>query len=135
MKNIEKYKETKDALEAWRQSVEGGVYLSFDEWAQREYEAPRTPPLLEAAEAVVDEWYTTDVSGGNIMDLENAIAGEKAKPVRNCDRFATAAEAEEAYQCFRKMCDKVSCSECRFCGCGIPCVLAWLYEEAGKDVK
>lgn len=49
MNNIEKYKETKDALEAWRQSVEGGVYLSFDEWAQREYEATRAPTLLEAA--------------------------------------------------------------------------------------
>lgn len=38
MKNIEKFPRTNDALEAWRQSVEGGVYLSFDEWAQREYE-------------------------------------------------------------------------------------------------
>ena len=41
MKNIEKFPRTNDALEAWRQSVRGGVYLSFDEWAQREYEAPR----------------------------------------------------------------------------------------------
>lgn len=49
MKNIEKFPRTNDALEAWRQSVEGGVYLLFDEWAQREYEAPRAPTLLEAA--------------------------------------------------------------------------------------
>lgn len=55
MNNIEKYKETKDALEAWRQSVEGGVYLSFDEWAQREYEATRAPTLLEA-EARFERW-------------------------------------------------------------------------------
>lgn len=48
MKNIEKYKETKDALEAWRQSVEGGVYLSFEEWAQRESEVPHPPTLLES---------------------------------------------------------------------------------------
>lgn len=56
MRNIEKYKETKDALEAWRQSVEGREYLSFVEWVQREYEAPRVPTILDAAEAVVNEW-------------------------------------------------------------------------------
>lgn len=132
MKNIEKYKETKDALEAWRQSVEGGVYLSFDEWAQREYEAPRVPTLLEAAEAVVNEWYATDVSGGNIVNLKNAIAREKAKPVRNCDKYRTVAEASEG---FWKFCCKNKCGECRFSD-GVPrCLLAWLYEDAEKEVS
>ena len=59
-------------------------------------------------------------------------ASRSARPLRNCDRFATAAEAAEAYDGFTKMCSKVSCSECRFCGRGIPCVLAWLYEEADE---
>lgn len=139
MKNIEKYKETKDALEAWRQSVEVGVYLSFDEWAQREYEATRAPTLLEAAEAVTNTWNAKMPYGSlsrvatTIGHLADAIASEKRKPVRNLDRFATADEAAEAYECFRKFCSKVSCSECRFFGRGIPCVLAWLYEEAEKE--
>mgnify|MGYP004504590899 CR=1 FL=1 len=133
MKNIEKYQRTNDALDAWRQSVKGGLYLSFDEWAHREYEAPRAPTLLEAAEAMVNEWYTTDVSGGNIINLKNAIAREKRKPVRNCDRFAT---ADEALVGFRKFCGKVACSECRFRDCVVPtCPLAWLYEDAEKEVS
>lgn len=130
MKNIEKFPRTNDALEAWRQSCEGGVYLSFDEWAQREYEAPRVPTLLEAAEAVKNTWYSHLPEGSlsrvatTISHLADAIAREKAKPVRNCDRFAT---AEEAVAEFMKICDK----ECE------PCedVVAWLYAEAGKEVK
>ena len=136
MNNIEKFPSTKDALEAWRQSREGGVYLSFDEWAQREYEAPRVPTLLEAALAVTDEWYDMGPNvndhtfGGKIVALEKAIALEKAKPVRNFDRFA---KAEEALAGFRKFCGKVACSECRFRDCVPTCPLAWLYEEAGKE--
>lgn len=122
MKNIEKYQRTNDALDAWRQSREGGVFLSFDEWAQREYEAPRVPTLLEAAEAVVNEWYATYVSGGNIVNLKNAIAREKAKPVRNCDRFAT---QEEAVAEFMKLCDR----ECE----PYKDVVTWLYEKADKE--
>lgn len=133
MKNIEYYYHTKDALEAWRQSVEGGVYLSFDEWAQREYEAPREQTLLEAAEAVADEWYTADVSGGNIVNLKNAIAREKSKPVRNFDRYKT---SDEAYDGFKKMCDGIDkCEHCRFRSCDsiCRCAVAWLYAEAGKE--
>ena len=124
MKNIEKFPRTNDALEAWRQSVEGGVYLSFDEWAQREYEAPRVPTLLEAVEAVVDEWWITNpnVSHRKIADLENAIAHEKAKPVRNCDRFAT---QEEAAAEFMKLCE--SGREL------FEDIVKWLYEEADKE--
>ena len=135
MKNIEKYKETKDALEAWRQSVEGGVYLSFDEWAQREYEAPREQTLLEAAEAVADEWYTADVSGGNIVNLKNAIAREKSKPVRNFDKYKT---TKEAYGGFREMCNgRENCNGCRFfdCDSASECAIAYLYAEAEKEVK
>lgn len=138
MKNIEKYQRTNDALDAWRQSVKGGLFLSFDEWAHREYEAPRAPTLLEAAEAVTDEWYDMQQNincndiGEMIVDLEKAIAREKRKPVRNCDRFAT---VDEALVGFRKFCGKVACSECRFRDCVPTCPLAWLYEDAEKEVS
>lgn len=139
MKNIEKYKETKDALEAWRQSVEGGVYLSFDEWAQREYEAPPPPTLLEAAEAVKNEWYTTfpnvmpDTLCEKIVDLENAIDRENEKPVRNCDKYRT---AEEAWTAFKKMCNVNNCCKCPFEECRndyVNCRFVWFYAEADKE--
>lgn len=133
MKNIEKYQRTNDALDAWRQSVKGGLFLSFDEWAQWEYEAMRVPTLLEAAEAVVNEWYATDVSGGNIVNLKNAIAREKAKPVRNCDRYKT---AREAWSAFVKMCNATKCEKCQFYNPDdISCRFNWLYAEAEKEVK
>ena len=135
MKNIEKYTNTKDALEAWRQSVEGGVYLSFDEWAKREYEAPRVTTLLEAAKAVTDSW----LSGGTIAEASNKILAladtikrEKAKPVRNFEKYKT---YDEAFVAYTKMCDSRECKifHFRYCGNSIKCVLAWLYAEAEKE--
>lgn len=57
-----------------------------------------------------------------IVNPENATAREKAKPVRNCDRFAT---QEEAVAEFMKLCDRGR----------EPCedVVTWLYEEADKE--
>lgn len=146
MKNIEYYYHTKDALEAWRQSREGGVFLSFDEWAQREYEAPREQTLLEAAEAVKNEWYTTfpnvmpDTLCEKIVDLAKAADREKSKPVRNCDRYKTAKEAIEA---FDKMFLSHCWSKCNGCPIGeqkvkVPtsnCMFLWLYAEAEKEAK
>lgn len=133
MKNIEYYQNTKDALEAWRQSVEGREYLSFVEWVQREYETPRVPTLLEAAEAVADEWYTADVSGGNIVNLKNAIDREKSKPVRNFDKYKTAKEALSAY---RQMCRETYCRKCQYEDGGFDyagCSFNWLYADAEKE--
>lgn len=133
MKNIEYYQNTKDALEAWRQSVEGREYLSFVEWVQREYETPRVPTLLEAAEAVADEWYTADVSGGNIVNLKNAIDREKEKPVRNFDKYKTAKEALSAY---RQMCRETYCRKCQHEDGGFDyagCSFNWLYADAAKE--
>lgn len=50
MKNIEKYPNTKDALEAYalHRKAEG---LPLEVWLEREYVAPREPTLLEADEA------------------------------------------------------------------------------------
>lgn len=135
MKNIEKYTNTKDALEAWRQSVEGGVCLSFDEWAKREYEAPRVTTLLEAAKAVTDSW----LNGGTIADanekilaLADTIKREKEKPVRNFEKYKT---NDEAFVAYTKMCDSRECKifHFRYCGNSIKCVLAWLYAEAEKE--
>lgn len=111
--NIKKCPDTNDKLNAFR------AYL------EKKYENPSPPPtLLEAAEAVVGEWWTTlhHVGYEKIADLENAIAREKAKSVRNCDRFAT---QEEAVAEFLKICDR-ECESCKD-------VVAWLYEEADKE--
>lgn len=135
MKNIEKYTNTKDALEAWRQSVEGGVYLSFDEWAKREYEAPRVTTLLEAAKALTDSWLnggTIAEANKNILALADTIKREKAKPVRNFEKYKT---NDEAFVAYTKMCDSRECKilHFRYCGNSIKCVLAWLYAEAEKE--
>lgn len=118
MKNIEKYPDTNDTLDAFRAYME------------KKYETPPPPPptLLEAAEAVKNEWYTTfpnvmpDTLCEKIVDLENAIAREKSKPVRNFDRFAT---QEEAVAEFMKLCDR----ECE----PYKDVVTWLYEKADKE--
>ena len=55
MKNIEKYQNTKDALEAYN-SLDSKT-VSFDAWLVCEYEEPRVPTLLEAAQEVVKTWY------------------------------------------------------------------------------
>lgn len=134
MKNIEKYTNTKAALDAY-DSLDF-KRVPFDVWLECEYEDPNPPTLLEAAEAVKNTWYSNGPDGSlsrletTISHLANAIEREKAKPVRNCDRFAT---AEEALAGFRKFCGKVACNECRFRDCVPTCPLTWLYEEAEKE--
>lgn len=49
MKNIEKYTNTKDAIEAWDTYRYGGGGTPFDIWLECEFEEPRKPTLLEAA--------------------------------------------------------------------------------------
>lgn len=125
MKNIEKYPNTKDALEAWSRAR--GIQ-PFSVWIQEDYVDQEPLTLLETAERFI-------VGVRSMKDLREAVIRERKnqKPVRNCDRFATADDAAKAYECFRKFCSKVSCSECSFFGRGIPCVLAWLYTEAEKE--
>lgn len=140
MKNLEKFPRTNDALAAWRQSVEGGVSLSFDEWAQREYEAPRGQTLLEAAEAVIKEWrpgYGCDIDLDSLERcmgrLSESVKCEKSRPVRNCDKYRT---EKEAYEGFRGVCDvSRNCSNCRFRDCYSmsECAIAYLYGEAKKE--
>ena len=46
MKNIEKYPNTKDALEAYNSLESKNV--PFDKWLECEFKSPREPTLLEA---------------------------------------------------------------------------------------
>lgn len=97
MKNIEKYPNTKDAPETYNSLDFKRV--PFDIWLECEFEKPRFPTLLEAAEKVKTTWESQwqygslSVVAKAIGHLADAIAREKRKPVRNCDRYATAAEA------------------------------------------
>ena len=139
MKNIEKYHETKAAIEAYNHQKSKNV--PFDVWLECDYEEPREKTLLEAAEAVTDEWYDmrqnincNDI-GKIIVDLEKAIAREKAKPVRNCDKYKT---AKDAFAGFNEMCNEKTCYMCPFSAgkneC-LNCNLNWLFAEAEKEVS
>ena len=138
MKNIEKYHNTKDALEAYN-SLDSKT-VSFDTWLECEFEEPRVLTLLEAAQGVVKAWYAKLPEGSiarvgqSIVRLSYAIEREKRKPVRNCDKYKT---AEEAGQALKEFCGKYKCRDCRFGDrVGVnDCTIEWLYEEAGKDAK
>lgn len=134
MRNRDKYQLTNDAIEAWDKYHDGGGDMPFDKWLKCEFEDPSAPTLQEAAEALVKEFYRYNIdrySFERCMErLSEAVKSEKAKPVRNCDRYKT---AEEAYYAIYKMCYAHNCKDCRFKEGGIPCRFLWLYEEAEKD--
>ena len=138
MKNIEKYTNTKDALDAY--NALGLNKIPFDTWLEREFEEPRVLTLLEAAKEVVKTWYAKLPEGSiarvgqSIVRLSTAIEREKRKPVRNCDKYRT---AEEAHVALAEFCGKNECRICRFGDSTrtAGCVLEWLYEEAGKEEK
>lgn len=83
--------------------------------------------LRQAAEAVVKVGY-----GTFIADLRSAVEREKAKPVRNFNKYET---AKDAFVGFTKFCDNLLCGECRFRDKAddVSCAIAWLYEEAEKE--
>ena len=136
MKNVEKYTNTKDALEAYN-SLDSKT-VSFDTWLVCEYEEPCVLDLLKAAKAVVKAWYAKMPEGSiarvgqSIVRLSSAIDREKRKPVRNCDKYRT---AEEAHVALAEFCGKNECRICRFGDSTktAGCVLEWLYEEAAKE--
>ena len=92
MKNIEKYTNTKDALEAYNALGPGN--MPFDKWLGCEYEEPRQLTLLEAAKELKGLW-DKSISSCQSVKLEtwndaidrlsDAIEREKCKPVRNHD--------------------------------------------------
>ena len=92
MKNIEKYPKTKGALDAY--NALDSKTVSFDTWLECEFEEPRVPTLLEAAEELKGLW-DKSISSCQSVKLEtwndaidrlsDAIEREKCKPVRNHD--------------------------------------------------
>ena len=136
MKNIEKYTNTKDALAAY--NALGLNKIPFDTWLECEFEEPRVPTLMEAAQEVVKAWYAKIPEGSiarvgqSIVRLSSAIKREKSKPVRNFNKYKT---ADEAYRAFRRFCGNNKCSNCRFGNRTKPtdCLIEWLYAEAVKD--
>ena len=135
MKNIDRFTSTKDALEAYRKLDFKKV--PFDIWLDCEYEEPPKPTLLEAAEAIVKivPSTPTSVNRNLFRELRLAVEREKAKPVRNCDKYKT---AKDAFDGFNKMCAYKSCDRCPFSSerneCYI-CKLNWLFAEAEKEVS
>ena len=89
MKNIEKYDNTKDALAAY--NALDLKKVPFDVWLECEFEEPRVPTLIKAAQEVVKTWYAKIPEGSlarvgqSIVRLSTAIEREMRKPVRNCD--------------------------------------------------
>ncbi len=139
MKNIEKYPETKTALEAYNSL--SLMKVPFNEWLEFEYEEPCRPSLIDAASdavaalaknAVTAGYIAKGVIGKKIRVLRSVIDREKSKLIRNYDRFAT---ADEAHKGFREMCDVIdNCEKCRFRDCDgtHDCEITWLFEEAKK---
>ena len=106
MKNIEKYPNTNDALEAYNSLAFKTV--SFDTWLECEFEEPHVPTLLEAAAEMVYAWrsevtpgYTARFSKA-IGRLSDAIEREKCKPVRNVNKYKAAEEAASAFSRIRR---------------------------------
>ena len=89
MNNIEKYPNTKDALAAY--NALDLKKVPFDVWLESEFEEPRVPTLIKAAQEVVKTWYAKIPEGSlarvgqSIVRLSTAIEREMRKPVRNCD--------------------------------------------------
>ena len=138
MKNIEKYTNTKEALEAWKKSrwVHKGLFAN---WLNYEYIEPKppAPTLLEAAKTFIHNTFMPiDESSAKLYkDLEYAIVRETQKPVRNCDRYRT---ADGAHGASRIMCKNfIGCKECPFESQAsvAECTINWLYAEAEKDNK
>lgn len=132
MKNIEKFQRTKDAIEAWGK-CHGDGDLPFAAWAEQEYVDPNVPTLLEAADEAVAEWRLEGFDNDKISALLDAVTREKAKPVRNFDKYKT---SKKAYDSFMKTCSGAeSCDNCRFrvCRSIAACAIAWLYAYAEKE--
>ena len=133
MKNIEKYPNTKDALEAYELRDKGMVF-TFREWCDSEYEEPKPLTLLEAlrtARAILTPIPLTAFQSAGYKKIVQAIEVEEARPKTNYERFGT---AEEAVQCFRMKCGMYG--DCDYCPMRntykdnfgrMSCLTEWLY--------
>ena len=92
--------------------------------------------MLDALEAIIDkinEWHANgEMENWQYSELFDIADAALAKPPRNCDKYNT---ADEAYDGFRKFCDKSVCSKCRFDENPTTCRLSWLFAESKGEVK
>lgn len=100
MKNIEMYKDINKALKAW--SMARCIH-PFSVWLQEDYVDQESPTLLEVASKFVNcvEMPCNPQEQKHWDELCAAVKREKAKPVRNCDRFATAGGGGEGVRVFQ----------------------------------
>lgn len=117
MKNIEKYTNTKDALEAYNQPK--SKIVPFEEWLECEFEEPREQTLLEAASEVMRTWESQwqyghlSIIEKAVRKLSIAIEREKRKPVRNCD-IGNALEQVSRHRIWCK-CGGACAVSCKMC--------------------
>ena len=84
MKNIEKYTNTNDSLAAY--NALDLKKVPFDVWLECEFEEPRVPTLIKAAQEVVKTWYakipegSLDRVGQSIVRLSTASSARCASP-------------------------------------------------------
>ena len=144
MKNIEKYTNTKDALEAYNKLNPREL---FETWLECEYEEPRQLTLLEAAKEIKGLWDKAISSCQSIKletwndaidRLSDAAEREKRKPVRNCD-VGTSHEQAKRFHAFcksnKRPGDVYSCDRCKLNSIE-DCELAWAqmpYEEGVEE--
>lgn len=113
MKNIDKYKETKEALRAYQSLYLklGSPDTSFAKWLEEEYEDPKPPTLIEVAKELSRVLKAVRCTVGSSRDLSldlvdrfiDAVEREKQKPLRNCDKYTDLAEARRK---FNELCRK-----------------------------
>ena len=109
MKNIEYYRNTKDALDAYVSAFRKGEIgdRPFDIWIEQEYVEPRLPTLLEAAEDALRAWDMRNEHSGlewvkelvkdRMRQLSCAVKRERRKPVLDRDVYGTAEEAVDEF--------------------------------------
>lgn len=112
MKNIDKYPNTANALEAYaayKGDSIGGV--PFERWLEDEYVEPPPPTLIDVAEELSRDIKAVRDTVGSRRSLSHdlidrfidAVDREKRKPLRNCDKYTDLAEAKHA---FNKHCSR-----------------------------
>ena len=132
MKNIEKYPNTKDALDAYNKLNSREL---FETWLELEFEEPRESTLLEAAEELKNTLSQKDITLHDVAvalsRLTAAIESEKQKSPCNFDKYK---KPEDAMRAFKLMCDNMECNRCPYNqGGAFNCKFAWLYAKAGKE--
>ena len=135
MKNIERYSNTKGALEAY-ELRDKAMSHTFHEWCYLECNEPRPLTLLDAlrtARAILTPISLTAFQPAGYKKIVQAIEAEETRPKTNYERFGTAGEAT---QYFRMECRMYGdCNYCPMkdiymnpCNFGrMSCFAKWLY--------